>query len=87
MHSDQYFTWAASGLRPFSDFDWFVVDSCGHLAVMASGGHGRVPRAVFSDRTAYWKLHDELVRAGGGDAPADVDPWEHYVAAGLSVCS
>ncbi|MFO0884017.1 MAG: hypothetical protein U0894_07520 [Pirellulales bacterium] len=42
------YEWAEKAERPGGEFDWFAVDSDGHLAAFATAGFGPVPDSFFS---------------------------------------
>jgi hypothetical protein len=44
---------AAEGMRPFSDLEWFAVDSAGHVGVFCSAGFGAIPLEIFVDEKSY----------------------------------
>ena len=52
--TDTYFDSAADGSRPFSDFEWYAVDSGGQVAFLTSAGFGPIPLLVFRDKAAYF---------------------------------
>ena len=56
----RYFTSAAEGAAPFSDFEWFAVDRDDHLAFLTSGGHAAIPRAIFRSNDAYFAARDHF---------------------------
>jgi hypothetical protein len=60
MDRHRYFTSAAAGAAPFSDFEWFAVDRDDHVAFLTSGGHAAIPRAVFRSSDAYFAIRDRF---------------------------
>ena len=54
VSTDVYFNSAATGSRPFSDFEWYAVDSRGQVASLTSAGFGAVPLVVFRDEAEYF---------------------------------
>lgn len=50
----EYFESAAQGFRPFSDFEWFAIDSNGHIAYLTSAGFGAIPLVVFRSKPEYF---------------------------------
>ena len=51
---ENYFDSAAQGLRPYSDFMWFAIDSNGHIAALTSAGFAAIPILVFRSKTQYF---------------------------------
>ena len=54
IEDDEYFEAAKKGLRPFSDFEWFAVDSNGHIAFVTSAGFAPIPLIVFRSKRQYF---------------------------------
>jgi hypothetical protein len=54
LEDDEYFDSAARGLRPFSDFEWFAVDSNDHIAFITSAGFAAIPLVVFRSKEQYF---------------------------------
>jgi hypothetical protein len=54
MNEDEYFDSAAQGLRPYPDFEWFTIDSKGHIAFLSSAGFAAIPLVVFRSKPQYF---------------------------------
>jgi hypothetical protein len=54
MNDDEYFDSAIAGYPGTSDFEWFAIDSVGHIALLTFAGYGPVPSVVFSSRDEYF---------------------------------
>ncbi|MEP7036766.1 MAG: hypothetical protein ABI891_00345 [Acidobacteriota bacterium] len=53
IEDEDYFDSAAQGLRPFSDFEWFAIDSNGHIAFLTSAEFAAIPLVVFRSKEQY----------------------------------
>jgi len=53
MTDEERFHDAASGRRPFSDFEWYALDRQGHVAFFTSGGLAPIPLPVFRSWPGY----------------------------------
>ncbi len=51
---EDYFDSAAKGLRPYSDFMWFAIDSNGHIAALTCAGFAAIPLLVFRAKAQYF---------------------------------
>lgn len=76
MDEDGYFDSAAQGLCPYSDFEWFAIDSKGHVAFLSSAGFAAIPLLVFRSRKQYFSCASYFKHL-----PARCDITEHFPCA------
>lgn len=50
------------------EWDWFACDQDGHVALIASGGSGQVPRALLAHEAAILALLDHLEIGSDGES-------------------
>ncbi len=63
------------------EFDWFAIDSEGHLALFATAGEGFVPESVKMHYAQHMSISDLLETPNIGTAKV----WDDYAAYGLYV--
>lgn len=63
------------------EFDWFALDTDGNIALLASGGLGKVPTAVQQHYQAYDLITQEFVLPHLGS----LEVWQDYASYGFYV--
>ena len=61
------------------EFDWFVIDQRGCVALFATAGNGPVPASVLASSGAHSAIGDSITVSGFGSP----DVWQSYAHAGL----
>ena len=84
------FSTACDGTCPGPDFEWFGIDSEGHVAAFTNAGHGPVPATVFSSWELFNRTLDTISALPQiGDAewivskPPRFDTWQDWASRGL----
>ena len=63
------------------EFDWYAVDTEGHIALFASAGYGLVPDAVFAHFDAQQAIGEQLLQFAGVSPRASLQQQSQAFAA------
>jgi hypothetical protein len=72
------------------EFDWFAIDSDGHIGHFSSAGHGFIPQVALEDTEAQSRLRKYLLESAGTtsavlvtDRGGDYSEWLKIVSHGI----